>query len=97
MLTTEKAPHELLAAAILPISKGAEKLCPENSRGISVFLVVTKICNRLLLNRIRDHIKLRIHYNQNGFSPGRGTREQILTLKCIIEEGINDHLLVSSL
>ena len=57
MLATGKAPNELLVTAILPIPKGAKKFTPENSRGISILTVVTKIYNRLLLNRMRDHIE----------------------------------------
>ncbi|MCP4486013.1 MAG: RNA-directed DNA polymerase [Gammaproteobacteria bacterium] len=92
MLDTGKAPEELLVTAILPIPKGSKKFCPENSRGISILPVATKIYNRLLLNRIRSHIEPRLRYNQNGFRPGRGTREQILALRRIIEEAINFQL-----
>ncbi|MCP4486191.1 MAG: reverse transcriptase family protein, partial [Gammaproteobacteria bacterium] len=92
MLATGKAPEELLVTAILPIPKGVKKFCPENSRGISILPVATKIYNRLLLNRIRTHIEPRLRYNQNGFRPGRGTREHILALRRIIEEVINFQL-----
>ena len=92
MLETGKAPDELLITAILPIPKGVKKFCPENSRGISILPVATKIYNRLLLNRIRNHIEPRLRYNQNGFRPGRGTREHILALRRIIEEAINYQL-----
>ena len=44
------------------------------------------------MNRIRNHIEPRLRYNQNGFRPGRGTREQILALRRIIEEAINFQL-----
>ena len=92
MLSTGKAPEELLVTAILPIPKGNKKFCPANSRGISILPVVTKLYNRLLLNRIRDHIEPKLRYNQNGFRPGRGTREHILALRRIIEEVINFQL-----
>ena len=92
MLETGKAPDELLVTAILPIPKGVKKFCPENSRGISILPVATKIYNRLLLNRIRSHIEPCLRYNQNGFRPGRGTREQILALRRIIEEAVNFQL-----
>ena len=92
MLATGKAPEELLVTAILPIPKGVKKFCPENSRGISILPVATKIYNRLLLNRIRSHIEPCLRYNQNGFRPGRGTREQILALRRIIEEAVNFQL-----
>ena len=53
---------------------------------------MTTIYNRLLLNRIREHIEPKLRYNQNGFRRGRGTREHILALRRIIEETINFQL-----
>ena len=85
-------PSELLITAILPIPKGNSLFTPSNSRGISILPVVTKLFNRILLNRIREHVEPLLRYNQNGFRPGRGTREHILTLRRIIEEAINHQL-----
>ena len=90
MFTTGKAPHELLVTTILPIPNGAKKFSPENSRGTSILSVVTRMYNRLLLNRIRDDIKPCLCYNQNGFRLGKGTREHILALRRIIDKAIND-------
>ena len=41
--------------------------------------------NRLILNRIRSVIDIRLRVNQNGFRPKRSTVAQILTLRRIIE------------
>ena len=92
MLATGSTPEELLLTAILPIPKRNKRFCPENSRGISILPVATKLYNRLLLNRIRDNIEPHLRYNQNGFRPGRGTREHILALRRIIEEVRNFQL-----
>ena len=46
----------------------------------------------MLLNRIRDAVEPLLRFNQNGFRPGRGTREHILALRRIIEEAINHQL-----
>ena len=73
MMETGKAPSELLLTAILPIPKGDSTFIPSNSRGISILPIATKLLNRMLLNRIRDHIEPRLRYNQNGFRPKRST------------------------
>ena len=92
ILESGTPPSELLITAILPIPKGNSLFTPSNSRGISILPVVTKLFNRILLNRIRIHVEPLLRYNQNGFRPGRGTREHILSLRRIIEEAINHQL-----
>ena len=92
IMKTGKAPSELLLTAILPIPKGNSTFIPNNSRGISILPVATKLLNRMILNRVRDHLEPQLRYNQNGFRPGRGTREHIFALRRIIEEAINYQL-----
>ena len=47
--------------------------------------VGAKICNRMLLDRLRPHIDPKLRNNQNGFRKGRSTVEQILTLHRLVE------------
>ena len=86
------APPEMLITGILPIPKGNTKFSPDNSRGISMLPVITKLLNRLILNRIRPYVDPLLSNNQNGFRPNRGTREHILATRRIIEEVITYHL-----
>jgi len=70
---------------IIPIPKSGDLSNPENYRGISLTSIISKTYNRMLLNRIRDHIDPLLRYNQNGFRKGRGTVGQILAIRRMLE------------
>ena len=70
---------------IIPVPKSGDLSKTDNYRGISLICIIAKIYNRMILNRIRSVIDLRLRVNQNGFRPERTTVAQILTLRRIIE------------
>ena len=47
--------------------------------------IVGKVYNRILLDRLRMKLDVKLRYNQNGFRQGRGTVEHILALRRIVE------------
>lgn len=70
---------------IVPVPKSGDLSKTDNYRGISLICIIAKIYNRLILNRIRSAIDLKLRINQNGFRPKRTTVAQILALRRIIE------------
>ena len=72
-------------ANIVPVPKSGDLSSPDNYRGISLTSIISKTFNRMLLNRIRDHIDPLLRFNQNGFRQGRGTAGQILALRRLLE------------
>ena len=70
---------------IVPVPKSGDLSKTDNYRGISLICIIAKIYNRLILNRIRSVIDLKLRINQNGFRPKRTTVAQILALRRIIE------------
>ena len=77
---------------IIPVPKSGDLTNTNNYRGISLICIIAKIYNRLILNRIRSVIDVKLRINQNGFHPKRTTVAQILTLGRIIEGVKANHL-----
>ena len=77
---------------IIPVPKSGDLTNTNNYRGISLICIIAKIYNRLILNRIRSVIDVKLRINQNGFRPKRTTVAQVLTLRRIIEGVKANHL-----
>ena len=85
LLVDGLAPEQLSTLTIVPVPKPGDLRFTNNYRGISLTSLVSKLINRMILNRIRPYLDPLLRGNQAGFRPGRSTTAQILALRRIIE------------
>ena len=72
-------PDELKVANVVPVYKKGRKDYVENYRPISLLPLVSKVRERCVLARVRDHLYHFISPAQHGFLPGRSCVTQLLT------------------
>ena len=75
---------------IVPVPKSGDLSSTDNYRGISLICIIAKMYNKMILNRIREVLDVKLRNNQNGFRKNRTTVGQILALRRIIE-GVKAH------
>ena len=81
---------------MIPIPIKGDLSLPSNHRGISLSSIVTKVINRMILNRIQPNVDPHLRSTQNGFRPGRSTTAHILALRRLIE-GVKERNLKATL
>ena len=82
---SNKAPWQMTTNKIIPIYKKGDPADPGNYRGISLLSTITKIYNKLLLDRIYDKVNEKLAQNQRGFRRNSSTIQAINTLRRILE------------
>ena len=78
---------------IIALPKSGDLSKVGNYHGIRILSTISKVINRMILNRIQPTIdELHLRPNQNGFRPNRSTSSHILAL-CRIIEGVKQNKL----
>lgn len=83
---TGKWPDEWCNSIFIPIFKKGSPLDCSNYRTIALIPHASKIFLTIINERLKPFLLPQISDEQTGFIPGKGTREQILNLRQIIEK-----------
>ena len=93
-LSNNRKPEQWSILNPIPVLKSLDLSNTAKCRGISLSSIVAKTYNRMLLNRIRQHLNYKLRPNQCGFREKWSTVDQTLALRRVIE-GIQDQNLTT--
>ena len=86
---TGDVPKALIHGLLCPLQKpGKAKGPPENLRPIILLSILRKILTISLLDRTWKRLETKIPKTQAAYQRGRGTTEQVLALKLLIEKAL---------
>ena len=83
---TQQWPQEWKRSVFIPIpKKGYAKEC-SNYRIIAVISHTSKVMLKILQARLQQYVNRELEDVQGGFRKGRGTRDQIVNIRWVIEK-----------
>ena len=77
-LSCGTVPDNWKLANVVPVYKKGNKTHVENYRPISLLSIVSKVLERCVITKIRDHLLTFVNDAQHGFRPGRSCTTQLL-------------------
>ena len=84
----EETPTDWKDGHIIKLSKKGDLSSCENYRGVIFMSVQGKVFNRILLERMRDAVDVRLRDHQAGFRRDRSCTDQIATLRIIVGHAV---------
>ena len=91
LATTGIYPEEIKKGILIPLQKsGKPKGKTENMRPIILLNLIRKILAIIMMDRLYSKIDNEIPISQAAYRSGRGTTENIFTLKILAEKAVND-------
>lgn len=81
-----KAPEDWQTGVVVPIFKKGDQRDCSNYRGITLLSLPGKVYARVLERRCRQIVESKIQDSQCGFRAGRGTTDQLFTLRQVYEK-----------
>src|ERR1700733_4837505 len=85
---TKECPKDWGKATIVPIHKKGDKKECSNYRAISLLSIAGKVYTKILQMRLKRYVEEEMSEEQAGFRKGRGTMDQIFTLRQMSEKYI---------
>lgn len=86
--TKGEMPNDWRCGLLVKLLKKGDTANCNKWRGITLFSVPSKVFARVMLNRIKERVNLRLRKEQAGFCPNRSCTDQITTLRIIVEQCI---------
>ena len=89
MAKTGEHPKEIKQGILIPLPKpGKKQGPPQNLRPIILLSILRKILAIIMIRRCANKLDSRIPITQAAYRPGRGTTEQVFTIKTLAEKAI---------
>ena len=84
----EETPTDWKDGHIIKLPKKGDLSSCENYRGVTLMSVPGKVFNRILLERMRDAVDVRLRDHQADFRRDRSCTDQVATLRIIVEQSL---------
>ena len=86
ILTNEKTPEDFSKMIVLPIHKKGDKMERSNYRAIALLSTPGKVFLKILLERMKANVDIKLKESQYGFRSGRGIVDAIFVIRQVIEK-----------